>query len=90
MIAHIPSAHELFDAHELAILAVLDANLLATEQVLRLVHPTLPDGHDDDPPSLVAARHVIAAIHLLSRTMQLYRIAIVDEPDLFVEDDLPF
>lgn len=89
-----PSSHELFDVRELAEIALVDHALRVLDAVILFEHPTIDDPHDNDPASLLAARHVLTASRALRRELRRYRAAALhaafDAALRIVDDDLPF
>lgn len=85
----LPSSHELFDLRELAEIALVDHALRVLDAVILFEHPTIDDPHLADPPSLVAARRVLAASRDLRRDLRRYRAAALDALAV-VHEELPF
>lgn len=81
---------QLYAARELLELRLLVAALDAVSTALRLEHPTVDTlAEPTDPPTLQAARHLLARVRTLRRALRAYRAAVrrvIAEPD----DDLPF
>lgn len=81
----------LYAARELLELRLLGAALDAVSTALRLEHPSVDTLADPaDPPSLGAARLLLARIRSLRSAVRAYRSAVLrprEQPD---EDDIPF
>jgi len=81
---------QLYSARELLELRLLVAALDAVSTALRLEHPTVDTlAEPTDPPTLLAARHLLARARTLRGALRSYRAAVrrvIAEPD----DDLPF
>lgn len=81
---------QLYAARELLELRLLVAALDAVSIALRLEHPTIDTlAEPTDPPTLRAARHLLARVRTLRGALRAYRAAVrrvIAEPD----DDLPF
>lgn len=81
---------QLYAARELLELRLLVAALDAVSTALRLEHPTVDTlAEPTDPPTLRAARHLLARARTLRGALRAYRAAVrrvIAEPD----DDLPF
>ena len=83
-----PRGAELRIARELAEVVLVDAALQMLDDVLVHEHPTIDDLAEADPPSLLAARRLVAAARALRADLRRYRArAITHVED---EDDLPF
>jgi hypothetical protein len=81
-----PTPEELGDAPELAVLALLDANLEIALRALVAAHPAL--GDPDRPPwtlspspSSRAAEILLASAKRLHRALETYRDAVALHPD---------
>jgi len=88
-----PFVHDLRQAPELAVLAVLQAGLRATLVALSAEHPTLDDlGAPREPPTLRQARQLVAAALALSTALDDYRHAVIATlgPRIPPVDDVPF
>jgi hypothetical protein len=86
-----PSVRQkLYAARELLELRLLVAALDAVSTALRLEHPTIDTlAEPTDPPTLRAARHLLARVRTLRGALRAYRAAVgrvIAEPD----DELPF
>ena len=81
---------QLYSARELLELRLLVAALDAVSTALRLEHPTLDTlAEPTEPPTLRAARRLLARVRTLRGALRSYRAAVrrvIAEPD----DDLPF
>ncbi|XYH97191.1 hypothetical protein ACMHYB_57095 [Sorangium sp. So ce1128] len=81
----------LYAARELLELRLLVAALDAVSTALRLEHPTVDTlAEPTDPPTLCAARHLLARIRSLRGAVRSYRSAVhraLAEPD---DDGIPF
>lgn len=68
---------------------MVDAALQVLDDVLVHEHPTLDDLGDGDPPSVLAARKLVAAVRALRGDLRRYRAAAISprDPD---DDELPF
>lgn len=84
-----PSSDDLGEIRELAEIVLVDHALRVLEAVVCYEHPTLDDPHLADPPSLVAARRVLAASRVLRRELRRYRAAALDALAA-TADELPF
>jgi hypothetical protein len=81
---------KLYAARELLELRLLTAALDAASLALRLEHPSVDTlAEPTDPPTLRAARHLLARVGALRGALRAYRAAVrrvIAEPD----DELPF
>lgn len=81
----------LYAARELVELRLLVATLDAVATALRLEHPSVDTlAEPTDPPTLGAARHLLARIRSLRAAVRTYRSAVhrvLAEPD---DDGIPF
>lgn len=84
-----PNSRELYIARELAEVVLLDAVLATLAHVVAFEHPCLDDPCFDDPPSLLAARRLAQAIHVMRAELRRYRAEALDRhhPQ---QTDLPF
>ncbi len=88
-----PSAAELFDAPERAILAALDATLVLAVRALKARHPDLDD-RENHEPRLLLAEAVLACALSLHSVLVSYddlarRVSRLDCDDR-ERDDMPF
>lgn len=84
-----PRHVELLFARELAEVVMVDAALQVLDDVLVLEHPTIHDLAEADPPSVRAARKLVAAVRALRADLRRYRVAVVGHCGRD-EDELPF
>lgn len=84
-----PRHVELLFAREVAEVVMVDAALQVLDDVLVHEHPTINDLAEADPPSVRAARKLLAAVRALRADLRRYRAAAISPrgPD---EDELPF
>ena len=81
-------ARDLAIAREVAELVIVEAALRVLADVLLHEHPCIHDLGEADPPTLHAARRLLAATRGLRAELRRYRDAVVHaEPD---NDGLPF
>jgi hypothetical protein len=85
-----PRPVELRFARELAEVVLVDAVLQTLDDVLLHEHPTVDDLAENDPPSLVAARRIRAAVRALRADLRRYRAAVLEHQPESDLDDLPF
>jgi hypothetical protein len=84
-----PSPAELLDVRELAEITLLDHALRVLDAVILCEHPTIDDPHPADPPSLVAARRLLAASRALRLELCRYHLAALDALAGY-RDEIPF
>jgi hypothetical protein len=82
---------QLYAARELLELRLLVAALDAVSTALRLEHPSVDSlAEPTEPPTLRAARRLLASVHALRATVRAYRAAVrrvIAQPD---DDDICF
>lgn len=83
-----PRGVELHVARELAEVVLVDAALQMLDDVLVHEHPTIDELAEADPPSLLAARRLVAAVRALRADLRRYRAGAISHIEH--EDDLPF
>lgn len=84
-----PTPGELFEVRELAEIALLDHALHVLDAVVAFEHPTIDDPHPGDPTSLIAARRLLAASHVLRIELCRYHAAALDAL-VASDDEIPF
>ncbi len=93
----LPYSHDLDDAPQLAVVALLWANLLAVERALHSAHPCIA-GDPDEREELIGAA-IVSLASLLRRALDEYRDAISPQscsssgphlPQSNSRDEIPF
>ena len=84
-----PRQVELRLARELAEVVMADVALQVLDDVLVHEHPTIDDLGEHDPPSVRAARQLVATVRALRADLRRYRAAAIShrDPD---QGELPF